>query len=1305
MDFLFWEFIRLQSQKTPPMKPKNPLSGMRGILPVFLCFSASALAQATWNGTTSNAWATPTNWADGLLPADGGDVIIANTTGGGNALLLDVSRSIGSLTFGSVDPRRTANFTLNTGAANHLTLNGGLTAAGNFTNTALTMRGHYTIGAAQTWDVSGSAANNTDQGVVVRELALGAANRGSLTLDADLTKTGTGQLMLTAIDLTGPGNLIISSGGLKLNAGANQPLVIGGTGNLTMQGSSVLSVYRNSGPLLLSRAIQMNGTSALEVRANAISIPAPIAFNGTHTLDSTTTATFTGAITGSGTINRSGGGTVRLAGSTAGFNGVLNLNAGTTTLGSSFGGSVNVAAGATLGGKVPVSGATTFSGGSLVINPSTPGSLHASGGLALDGNGPATLNTITFAGAPVSDAPFTVLTYFGSFSGNETNLTLAGGMASYRNASISTAIGGIITATVDIDQKTWTGAAGSNWDVNVSDNWSGAKDQRYFQMDSVTFGETGAGSVALTGILTPASVTIEGGSDYTFTAAAGNYIAGPTSLTKNGSGTTLLGGVNTFTGGVIINDGILKPQNNQALGANGQVITVNSGGTLDFNGTNNAARDYEAVISGTGFNGIGAITNTSGSHTNGLRSLTLAADASIGGVGRIDIRPIAFGTGVLDLDGHTLTKTGTGIFAIVDSNATSAGSINVNAGVLGLTRSNVTGAGSINVNAGGQVYLENNSQPVTISKAIALDGGNDELTTATLRISGNAFAIDSAVTVTNKATFSIEQNLTLNTGLSGSGTILKTGGASLILRGDNAFTGEIQASAGTITFDPIAAGNFSGTISGVGGVTKQGAGTTTLNAALSNTGATTINGGSLQLGISNAISTNSTITFANTAGANVDLAGFNQEFKTLTGGGALGGDIINTGGETSVLTFRPAATDGNTYSGAIQGDIRLEVKGSKTEPLFTTPRQRLGGVANTFTGGILIDGATLMVSSDATLGAVPASFQADNIILRNNGTLLNQADGIVLSIHENRGIQLESGGGGLVAGFNQDVTVNGVISGGADDRLSILPNNRTLILTAENTYAGETALTAATSRLSIGNGGLTGSLGTGDVVNNGVLTFNRSNDSSYAGDISGAGTVTKSGAGTLTLGGSNTYAGATTVSAGTLLVNGSLGNTNVSVANNATLGGDGTLAGTVTTVAAGSVISPGNSPGTLTVGALNVTAGATFEFELGSLSDLLVVTGALTAGTGNLTFNFSDAAGFQPGTTYTLISFGSQTGLASERLAAGQLPQGQVLDTSFGTDGWAISDNNLQVRLIPEPSTALLAGLGLLAALRRRRQS
>ena len=68
---------------------------------------------------------------------------------------------------------------------------------------------------------------------------------------------------------------------------------------------------------------------------------------------------------------------------------------------------------------------------------------------------------------------------------------------------------------------------------------------------------------------------------------------------------------------------------------------------------------------------------------------------------------------------------------------------------------------------------------------------------------------------------------------------------------------------------------------------------------------------------------------------------------------------------------------------------------------------------------------------------------------------------------------------------------------------------------------------------SLGNGGTTGSV-IGDIVDNGVLVFNRSNALTYGGVISGSGSVTKSGAGALTLTGDNIYTGGTTISAGTL---------------------------------------------------------------------------------------------------------------------------------------------------------------------------
>ena len=86
----------------------------------------------------------------------------------------------------------------------------------------------------------------------------------------------------------------------------------------------------------------------------------------------------------------------------------------------------------------------------------------------------------------------------------------------------------------------------------------------------------------------------------------------------------------------------------------------------------------------------------------------------------------------------------------------------------------------------------------------------------------------------------------------------------------------------------------------------------------------------------------------------------------------------------------------------------------------------------------------------------------------------------------------------------------------------------TLTLTGDSSYTGGTTIAAGS--LIIGNG-TTGSI-IGNVVDNGGLTFNRSDSLSFGGTISGTGTLTKQGAGTLTLTGDNSYAGVTTISAG-----------------------------------------------------------------------------------------------------------------------------------------------------------------------------
>lgn len=89
----------------------------------------------------------------------------------------------------------------------------------------------------------------------------------------------------------------------------------------------------------------------------------------------------------------------------------------------------------------------------------------------------------------------------------------------------------------------------------------------------------------------------------------------------------------------------------------------------------------------------------------------------------------------------------------------------------------------------------------------------------------------------------------------------------------------------------------------------------------------------------------------------------------------------------------------------------------------------------------------------------------------------------------------------------------------------------TLTLTAANSYAGGTVIEAGT--LQLGNGGASGSV-VGDVVNDGMLAFNRADSLMFTGTISGGGGIHQMGAGTTVLTAANTYTGGTTIAAGTL---------------------------------------------------------------------------------------------------------------------------------------------------------------------------
>jgi fibronectin-binding autotransporter adhesin len=283
------------------------------------------------------------------------------------------------------------------------------------------------------------------------------------------------------------------------------------------------------------------------------------------------------------------------------------------------------------------------------------------------------------------------------------------------------------------------------------------------------------------------------------------------------------------------------------------------------------------------------------------------------------------------------------------------------------------------------------------------------------------------------------------------------------------------------------------------------------------------------------------------------------------------------------------------------------------------------------------------------------------------------------------------------------------------------------------------------TRLDLGAGGLTNNstslqtISSAMRLNGGNRTINTASGNILIfgvidQDAAGRG-LTKSGNSVLTLSANNTYSGTTTVSAGTLFANGSTSATGsgaVSVASGATLGGTGTITPTGgNNISVSGVLAPGasvGSVGTLTfnmanAGTATMTSGASFAFNLGlagtdissvGSSDLLALTGAAT---GDFVFNGNSINALGSGTngyyklfdtsldatTWSGLTFNGTTGLITSGLTITNLASGKTgtLLVGTGSNGGALGDIYLSV--IPEPSSALLAGLGSCLLFRRRR--
>jgi autotransporter-associated beta strand protein len=315
------------------------------------------------------------------------------------------------------------------------------------------------------------------------------------------------------------------------------------------------------------------------------------------------------------------------------------------------------------------------------------------------------------------------------------------------------------------------------------------------------------------------------------------------------------------------------------------------------------------------------------------------------------------------------------------------------------------------------------------------------------------------------------------------------------------------------------------------------------------------------------------------------------------------------------------------------------------------------------------------------------------------------------------------------------------------------------LLTNNNGFAAATSFIGLTFDSGAGSFSLNGNSITlaGNVVNNGtnaqtinlplILSGAARDFDAASGDlvVSGSGTISgsfgvnKIGGFALTLATANTYIGTTTISAGILLANNISGSATgtgaVSVALNGKLGGTGTIAPTGSNaISVSGVLTPGASVsmGNLTLdlantsGIVAMAASSSFEYQLGAaglnintfgISDLLTITGASANDVGftgnNIDLLASGGVGFyklfdtssDSSTTWTGLTVTSGTGVITSGLTTSNLASGLTGTLIMGGNSLGGTSGDIYLHVVPEPSAALLGGLGALFLLRRRRNA
>ncbi len=1285
-------------------------------------------AAQTWNAASGDLTFNAVNLNANLTLSGSNDITLGS---GGGSLTLNNNRTLtnnatGTVTIGPINlsnRRLTVSGTGTTSATGVISGTGGLTKTGTgtlrlsgantYTNTTIVQQGTIVVDSNAPSGSAG-ALGNTTSAITVNNASTGANNTALLIGTSGVTigravtvaNSGTGTTTLGGNITSGTGTF---TGNIALNRTAQfnadgtstitfQTGTFSGTGGVTKTGTGTVVFAGSKG---YSGTTTVNaGTLRAEPNAGALGTGTLTLAGGELELANTTGLSFNPntTITGNATITSD-----RLAASPgAGVTHTLGtLSIGSNTLTIEAGGNVSSGTAGITFGTTTTTGNAGFNVGSGALL--TLGALGDGGSAdTITKSGSGTLTLATAAGTITNGTAFNA-------TAGTTNLNNATSLGTLTNVTLSTG------ATVNLGASQTFGALnGSGGTLNLNAN------------------------------------TLTVGSTNNLSGTYGGSIQGTGNLTKAGSGTLTLTSDNSYSGTTTVNAGALNLQSNAAAGTG--AITVGASGTLQIQGGNvNVANDITLAggtlqsVSGDNNQVSGDITLTSpssivssaagqtlivgdfispgvttdlalGTNTltvSGAGNITFYANVGLsgntGGFTSNSTGTVRFYGYTNYYEGNTVINSGTLLLDTdpnsLYNNQTIRGNLTIGDGVSSALvqfandslDNRIADTSTITINQGSTFDLNNNFDTVGglnltgATVTLGLEGtlqltGDVTVNAGTSTISGYQFSMTTDNSTRN---FNVANGGTLNVGAQvTTGSLVKQGEGTMILTGNNIYTGTTTVSNGVLD---IRSNTALG--STIGGTTVSSGGELRLN----NGSGLTITGETLTLNGEG--DTSPTGALRNVAGDNTwagsvnlgSAARINADSGTLltvSGGVILGGNTLTVGGVGNTTISGVISNGTGTGTLVKDGDGTLTLTGNNNYSGTTTISDGVVNVRNDYglgttgAGTTVATGAALQLQNNISVGAESLSLSgtgvSDDGALRNISG--NNSFGGAITV-ASASTRINSDSNTLTVGGASNVTRTGHLTGTASSTLNKDGDGTLTLSNSTNTFAGNVNVNDGTlafgANNSLNNSAIDVTIASGATMS--LVTYAQT-----IGTLAGLGALDFGTSGSLTLTGNTTFSGSF-AGTGTLIVSSGI---------TLTLGADFNAAG-VTIVLAGGTLDVNGSNSVFA--GLTLTGNSIIDFDAGQDSTIRFADLSLGSYTLDV-YGWTDTQDF----FYATNEPGTQGSPPLNQISFG--PSGGPPWTGANTT-WLPFDQ--QVTPVPEPSTygAMLMAAGLLGfGYRRWRQ-